>query len=46
MAYESELTAADVKAKAKECGADIVGIAPMSRWKGTDKQDPEKWLTK
>ena len=41
MSYEKELTAAEVKAKARESGADLVGIAPMSRWEGTDRQhDP------
>ena len=44
MAYESELTAAEVKAKAKDCGADIVGIAPMSRWEGTDKQHDPRYI--
>ena len=44
MAYEKELTAAEVKAKAKECGADIVGIAPMSRWEGTDKQHDPRYI--
>ena len=39
-----ELTAAEVKAKAKECGADIVGIAPMSRWEGTDKQHDPRYI--
>ena len=32
--YEKELNAVEVKAKAKECGADLVGIAPMNRWEG------------
>ena len=35
--YEKELNSAEVKAKAKECGADIVGIAPMSRWEGVSR---------
>ena len=39
-----ELTAAEVKAKAKECGADIVGIAPMSRWEGVDKQHDSRYI--
>ena len=42
--FEAELTAAEVKAKAKECGADIVGIAPMSRWEGTDKQHDPRYI--
>ena len=45
MAYEKELTAAEVKAKALECGADIVGIAPMSRWEGVaDKQHDPRYI--
>ena len=44
MSYEKELTAPEVKAKAKECGADIVGIAPMSRWEGTDKQHDPRYI--
>lgn len=45
MAYEKELSAAEVKAKALECGADIVGIAPMSRWEGvTDKQHDPRYI--
>ena len=44
MSYEAELTAAEVKAKAKECGADIVGIAPMSRWEGTDRQHDPRYI--
>ena len=39
-----ELTAAEVKAKAKECGADLVGIAPMSRWEGVDKQKDPRYI--
>ena len=39
-----ELTSADVKAKAKECGADLVGIAPMSRWEGVDKQKDPRYI--
>ena len=39
-----ELTAAEVKAKAKECGADIVGIAPMSRWEGTPRQNDPRYI--
>ena len=31
------LTSADVKARAKECGADIVGIASMDRFEGLPK---------
>ena len=45
MSYEKELTAAEVKAKALECGADIVGIAPMSRWEGVaDKQHDPRYI--
>ena len=45
MSYEKELNAAEVKAKAKECGADIVGIAPMSRWEGvTDRQHDPRYI--
>ena len=44
MSYEAELAAAEVKAKAKECGADIVGIAPMSRWEGTDRQHDPRYI--
>ena len=39
-----ELNASEVKAKAKECGADIVGIAPMSRWEGVDKQHDPRYI--
>ena len=43
--YEKELNSAEVKAKAKECGADIVGIAPMSRWEGVaDKQHDPRYI--
>ena len=38
------LTAADVKAKAKELGADLVGIAPMSRWEGAPKQMDPRYM--
>lgn len=44
MAGEGELTAALVKAKAKELGADLVGIAPMSRWEGVDKQKDPRYI--
>ena len=45
MSYEKELTATEVKAKALECGADIVGIAPMSRWEGVaDKQHDPRYI--
>lgn len=40
----SPVPAAEVKAKAKECGADIVGIAPMSRWEGSDKQHDPRYI--
>ena len=35
------MTAEEVKARARECGADLVGIAPMDRFEGAPKQmDP------
>ena len=39
-----ELTAADVKAKAKELGADLCGIAPMSRFEGAPKQNDPRYI--
>ena len=39
-----KLTAADVKAKAKELGADLVGISPMSRWEGAPKQNDARYI--
>ena len=45
MSYEKELSSVEVKTKALECGADIVGIAPMSRWEGvTDKQHDPRYI--
>jgi len=42
--YDEELTAADVKAKAKELGADLVGISPMSRFEGAPKQMDARYI--
>ena len=39
-----ELTAADVKAKAKALGADLVGIASMDRWEGAPKQCDPRYI--
>jgi len=39
-----ELTAAAVKAKAKELGADLVGISPMSRWADSPKQCDPRYI--
>lgn len=38
------MTAAEVKAAAKECGADIVGIAPMDRFEGAPKQFDPRYI--
>lgn len=39
-----KLTAADVKLKAKELGADLVGISPMSRFEGAPKQMDARYI--
>lgn len=39
-----ELTASDVKAKAKALGADLVGIASMDRWEGAPKQCDPRYI--
>ena len=44
MAHLGDLTAAEVKAKAKELGADLVGISPMDRWEGVDKQKDPRYI--
>lgn len=41
---EHELTAAEVKAKARELGADLVGISPMSRFEGAPKQNDARYI--
>ena len=38
------LTAAEVKKKAKEFGADLVGISPMSRFEGAPKQMDARYI--
>ena len=39
----SSITAAEVKAYARELGADVVGIAPAERWEGAPIQmDPRQ----
>ena len=38
------LKAEDVKQYALECGADIVGIAPMDRWEGAPKQCDPRYI--
>jgi len=44
MAYESELTAAEVKAAAKRFGADLVGIGNMECWEGAPKQNDPRYI--
>ena len=39
MFVPEKITAAEVKAKARELGADLVGISPMSRFEGAPKQN-------
>ena len=38
------LTAAEVKTKAREFGADLVGISPMSRFEGAPKQHDARYI--
>ncbi len=38
------VTAAEVKAFAKNAGADLVGIAPMSRWEGAPMQMDPRYI--
>lgn len=38
------VTAAEVKAKARELGADLVGISPMSRFEGAPKQHDARYI--
>ncbi|NLF92950.1 MAG: hypothetical protein GX564_03595 [Oligosphaeraceae bacterium] len=38
------LTSAAVKQKAKEFGADLVGIAPMSRYEGAPRQNDPRYI--
>ena len=44
MAYECELTSADVKAAAKRFGADLCGIGNMERWEGAPKQNDPRYI--
>ncbi len=41
----SQLTAAQVKRWAKECGADLVGIASMDRFEGAPKQCDPRYIS-
>ena len=38
------VTAAEVKQKAKEYGADLCGISPMSRFEGCPKQYDGRYI--
>ncbi|MBR1705702.1 MAG: hypothetical protein IJ721_02805 [Bacteroidales bacterium] len=44
MAYEGELTSAEVKAAAKRFGADLCGIGNMERWEGAPKQNDPRYI--
>ena len=44
MAYECELTSADVKSAAKRFGADLCGIGNMERWEGAPKQNDPRYI--
>ena len=44
MFNRESVTAAEVKAKAKELGADLVGISPMSRFEGAPKQHDARYI--
>lgn len=44
MAYECDLTSADVKAAAKRFGADLCGIGNMERWEGAPKQNDPRYI--
>lgn len=44
MDKECALTSQEVKAKAKELGADLVGISPMSRFEGAPKQMDARYI--
>ncbi len=44
MLSKENITAAEVKKKAKELGADLVGISPMSRFEGAPKQNDARYI--
>jgi hypothetical protein len=44
MFERKEVTSAEVKKKAKELGADLVGISPMSRFEGAPKQNDARYI--
>ena len=44
MFIPEKITAAEVKAKARELGADLVGISPMSRFEGAPKQNDARYI--
>ncbi len=44
MFEKKEITAAEVKKKVKELGADLVGISTMSRFEGAPKQNDARYI--